>query len=320
MSPSDRHEAAAPSALTPRLAASPYSWGVRAVPGVEVVLPVERVLGEMAGLGLRATELGSAGYLPLEPDALRETLDAHGLRLISGFASLALHGESWDEARATAHEIVRAVAGAGGELFVIELVGDDVRCCRGLHEDAWVRLRERYGAVARIADDAGLRLALHPHTGSLVESEEDIARLAEHVEDVDWCLDTGHILLGGWSPAAFVREYGDRIVHVHLKDVDAQLAERLRAGELTLLEASQAGLIVPLGQGDCAIDETLGLLDDHGYDGWLVIEQPAALAEVPAEGEGPVAAMHASVEHVADLERERERAAAAAAASAGRAR
>jgi len=309
---------AAPRALTPRLAASPYSWGVHAVPGAEVVLPVERVLGEMAGLGIAATELGWPGYLPLDPQELRATLDAHGLRIVCGFASLALHGADWDAARAQAERIVATVAGAGGGLLSFELVGDDVSSCRQLHEDAWARLAERYAALRQLAAQAGLTLALHPHAGSLVESEEDVARLAEHVADVDWCLDTGHILLGGGSPTAFVERYGDRIVHVHLKDVNAALAARLRASELTLLEATQQGMIVPLGQGDCEIDAVIGLLDRHDYDGWLVIEQPYALAEVPAEGEGPVAAMRASVEHVAQLDR--ERAAAANPETAGRGR
>lgn len=299
---------AAPRALTPRLAASPYSWGVHAVPGAEVVLPVERVLSEMASLGIKATELGWAGYLPLDPQELRALLDAHGLRVVCGFASLALHGPSWDAARAEAERIIRTVSGAGAELFAFELVGDDVASCRELHEDAWARLAERYAALKHMAADAGLTLALHPHAGSLVESEQDIARLAEHVEDVDWCLDTGHILLGGGSPAAFVERYGDRIVHVHLKDVNASLASRLRARELTLLEATQQGMIVPLGQGDCEIDRVVELLDAHGYDGWLVIEQPYALSEVPAVGEGPFAAMRASVEHVAQLDRARAQA------------
>jgi len=303
MTPPDR-PASEPPALTPRLATNPYSWGVHAVAGADVVLPVERVLGEMAELGLHATELGHVGWLPLEAPALRAALDAHELRLIAGFASLALHGSSWEEARTSVQRIARTVGAAGGELLVIELVGDDVRSCVELHEDVWSRMRERLAVVARIAAGAGLRLALHPHAGSLVETEQDIARVAEYVE-VDWCLDTGHILLGGWSPAAFARTYGARIAHVHLKDADAALARRLRAGELTLLEATHAGLIVPLGQGDAEIAEVLRLLDEHAYDGWLVIEQPAALAAEPPAGQGPVEAMRASIDFIAALDRAR---------------
>ena len=102
----------------------------------------------------------------------------------------------------------------------------------------------------------GLTFALHPHAGTLVESAADVERLLA-TTDVGWCLDTGHLLIGGGDPAAFVRDHPDRVVHVHLKDVDAAVAARYRAGELTLMGATQAGLFRPSGQGDAGIAEVL---------------------------------------------------------------
>ena len=87
---------------------------------------------------------------------------------------------------------------------------------------------------------------LHPHAGTLVETAEDVRMALAHT-DVPWCLDTGHLLIGGLEPAQFVRDHGDRIGHVHLKDVNAPLAEKVRGGELSLVEAVQAGLFRPLG-------------------------------------------------------------------------
>ena len=80
-------------------------------------------------------------------------------------------------------------------------------------------------------------------------SAADVERMLA-ISDAGWCLDTGHLLIGGTDPTDFVRRHGDRIVHAHLKDVDAGIAQRLRAGELTLVEATQAGLFRPLGRGD----------------------------------------------------------------------
>ena len=48
--------------------------------------------------------------------------------------------------------------------------------------------------------------------------------------EVGWCLDTGHLLIGGTDPVQFAREHGDRVKHVHLKDVDGDLAADVRAG------------------------------------------------------------------------------------------
>ena len=126
--------------------------------------------------------------------------------------------------------------------------------------------------------------------------------------DVGWCLDTGHLLIGGCDPVAFARDHGDRVVHVHLKDVDAGVAARYRAGELTLMGATQAGLFRPLGQGDAGIAEVLALLDGHGYERWLVLEQDAALTgEEPPAGAGPVLDVQASIEFLTDRAPRRER-------------
>ena len=68
--------------LLDRVAGGPISWGICEVPGWGVQLPVDRVLSEMRELGLTATELGAIGWLPTDPDELRATLDAHGMRAI----------------------------------------------------------------------------------------------------------------------------------------------------------------------------------------------------------------------------------------------
>ena len=84
-----------------RLAAAPISWGVCEVPGWGLQLPPDRVLSEMAQLGLAATELGPQGWLPLDGRLAREQLDRHGLRLVGGFVPLVVHEPRLDATRAT---------------------------------------------------------------------------------------------------------------------------------------------------------------------------------------------------------------------------
>jgi len=117
------------------------------------------------------------------------------------------------------------------------------------------------------------------------------------LSDVAWCLDPGHLALGGYDPLAFVAAHGDRVAHVHLKDVDLKVAARLNAGELTLMTAVQAGLFVPLGAGDADIAALVAALDARGYDGWMVLEQDRAITGAPpAPGEGPARDAAASLE------------------------
>lgn len=291
-----------------RLAAAPISWGVCEVPGWGLQLPPSRVLAEMASLGLSATELGPVGYLPLDPSALRAQLAEHGLGLVGGFVPLVLHEPSLDGARLRAEEVAATMAAAGADVFVGALVMDEEWGAPAPLADAeFARLVEHLAAIEALVRDHGLTFALHPHAGTLVETAADVERLLA-ATDVGWCLDTGHLLIGGCDPVAFARDHADRVVHVHIKDVDAGVAARYRAGELTLMGATQAGLFRPLGQGDAGIAEVLASLDDHGYERWLVLEQDTALTgEEPPVGTGPVLDVRASIEFLTDTAPRRER-------------
>jgi inosose dehydratase len=301
-------EKGAPTAPTSRrLAGAPISWGVCEVPGWGLMLPPERVLREMAALGLRATELGPVGYLPLDAEQLRATLAPHGLSLAAAFVPLVLHEPRAEPALADAERLAALLAAAGADVFVAAVVVDQDWAPRiALDDAAWERVVRHLAQVEEVVAGHGLTLALHPHVGTLVETAEDVERVLA-TSDVGWCFDTGHLLIGGTDPAAFVRDHAQRIVHVHLKDVDAALAARVRSGELSLVAATQAGLFRVLGEGDCGIEEVVGLLDRHGYARWLVLEQDTAITgQEPPVGDGPVLDVRRSIEYLTTLAPQRE--------------
>ena len=278
-----------------RLAAAPISWGVCEVPGWGHQLAPERVFGEMASLGVRATELGPIGYLPFDPAAIREQLDRHGLRLVCGFVPLVLHEPELDSAEA--ERIAAVLAAAGAEIFNAAVVADAGWSPPvSLDDEGFKRVARHLAEVERRVAQHGLTLALHPHVGTQVETAADVERMLA-LSDVGWCLDTGHLLIGGVDPADFARRHGERVVHVHLKDVDDAVAEALRSGELSLVQAVQAGLFRPLGAGDVRIDEVLDGLG--GYERWLVLEQDTALTgEEPPVGSGPVVDVRTSIDYL----------------------
>ena len=294
--------------VTRRLAAAPISWGVCEVPGWGRMLPPERVLAEMAELGIRATELGPIGWLPEDLSGLRAALDGHGLRLVGGFVPLVLHEPSLEATRAEADRIARLFAAAGADVFVAAIVMDpEWSVPRALDDAEWGRLVAHLAEIDALVAGHGLKLALHPHVGTLVERAAEVERLLAD-SDVGWCLDTGHLLIGGVDPADFLRRHAGRVVHVHLKDVDDAVAARLRDGELSLMEATQAGMFRPLGQGDAGIDDVIRLLDGSGYDRWLVLEQDTAITgEEPPVGRGPVLDVKASIDYLTNLAPARER-------------
>jgi inosose dehydratase len=300
------NERAGVTTVLDRTAGAPISWGVCEVPGWGIQLPVHRVLREMSEVGLRATELGSIGYLPTDPGELTETLREFDLHLTGGFNALPLaHPARSDEAIQLVHDSARLLADAGATDYVTCVVSDPHNWERPdltqAHWDHMVAMLERIDAIVA---PLGLTQVLHPHVGSLVETAQEVQRLLD-TSDVGWVLDTGHLLIGGYDPVAFATTYADRVHLVHLKDLDIDIAHRLNAGELSLMESVQAGLFVPLGAGDASIAAVVRTMESHGYDRWYVIEQDAAITTgEPPEGDGPIRDVQMSVAFIRNLDAE----------------
>ena len=86
-----------------------------------------------------------------------------------------------------------------------------------------------------------------------------------------------------------------------VKDVNAGLTERVRAGEPTYFAAVRAGKYRPLGRGDVNITAIVSGPAAHGYDGWYVMEQDTIRETEPAAGEGPSHDVRASLAFLAGI-------------------
>ena len=280
----------AADSIADRLAAGPISWGACEVPDWGLMPSPDDVLSEMAQLGLRGTELGPPGFLPDEPAALRTTLERYGLTLVGGFVPLVLHGPELDQALEETRRAARLMSEAGGRVLVLAAVQDvDWSAPSELSDHEWGRLAAHLNAIEALAqEEYGMTVALHPHAGTLIETAAQVQRALKVVE-VGWCLDTGHLLIGGTDPVEFARKHGERVNHVHLKDVDGRLAAEVRTGRRSLLSATKDGLFTALGRGDARIADVLEGLQGHGYAGWLVLEQDTAITgDEPTVAGGPM--------------------------------
>jgi inosose dehydratase len=269
-----------------RIAAAPISWGVCEVPGWGAQMPVDRVLAEMRDLGIHATEAGPDGYLGADPSAAAELVRGFGLQLVGGFVPTVLHRPG---ALDPVERAAALFAAAGADVLIVAAAtgveGYDARPELSDHE--WRALLEGLDAAGEICAAHGLRCALHPHVGTMIEGPSEVERVLES-STVELCLDTGHLVIGGNDPVALARAAADRVSHVHLKDVDGALAERVLAGERTYSDAVRDGLYMPLGRGSVDVKGFVSVLEDAGYDGWYVLEQDAMLDADPPAGEGPL--------------------------------
>lgn len=282
-----------------RLAGAPISWGVCEVPGWGIMLPRERVLAEMRDLGLKASELGALGYLGDDPGEISALLESYSLGAVGGFVPLSLHEPSGRrQAEQDAVRAAQLLAGSGGTYFVTAVVVDpEWSAPFELDGRQWDELTSELAMVDRICADHGLRQVLHPHVGTLVET-------AHHVEavlarsDVHWCLDTGHLAIGGVDPVMFATDHGDRVELVHLKDVDLSLAPAVLEHKMTLLEATRSGLFRALGRGTVDVAGAVRALEAGGYSGWYVLEQDTTI-DGPSTGTAqPASDVQVSIDYL----------------------
>lgn len=285
---------------TRRIAGAPITWGVCEVPGWGYQMQPDRVLSEMAQLGMTATEMGPEGFLPDNPEELRSLLQRHGLELVGGFVPVVLHDpDRWEmELRRASRHIATLAAGGASMAVLAASTGEEgYETSAALSEDSWAHLVKAIEEVEEAARGQGMSVSLHPHYGTVIETPNQIERFLETCR-IGLCLDAGHIMVGGGDAVEIVQSAADRVSHVHLKDVDAALAAKVRDGELGYQEAVGAGLYRVLGAGDVDIGAIVTAVERSGYEGWYVLEQDTVLAGEPAEGHGPIDSARASYRYL----------------------
>lgn len=289
--------------LNKQLAGAPISWGVCEANGWGYQIEADRVLTEMRECGITATELGPDGYLPQDAKELARVLDGHGLDLCGAFVPIVLHKKdrlkaSYERARRQAE--VLAALNAGNFVLATPAEDGDYDSRDPMDAQAKAVFSESLPMITEIAKEFGLQMVLHPHAGTMFETPNDLDFLLNET-DINLCLDTGHIVVGGGNPLDIAKRAGSRVKHVHLKDCDAAAAARIQNRTSTYSTEVKNGMYKPLGQGDAQISEVIRFLDGINYEGKLVLEQDVMLDQAPAVGAGPISAVKESIDFLKSL-------------------
>jgi len=270
------------------LAAAPITWGVCELPGWGAVPEPAVVLDEMAAAGFQGTELGSPGFLPEDPKALRAELHKRALQLVGAFCPLPLSAPDGGEtALDDALALAKKLAAAGAHMLVAADAGDERRRAVAgrvhvddtLAEAQWRRAGAFLDQLAQRCAPLDVRVVFHPHAGTYVETPQELDALmaATSPDLIGICLDTGHLVYGGTDPVDVAARYCDRVRHVHVKDVSADVLERARREKTDYSQAVGNGVFTPLGRGSVDFPRLVRGLRDRGYDGWWVLEQDVRL-------------------------------------------
>lgn len=113
----------------------------------------------------------------------------------------------------------------------------------------------------------GIKIALHNHLGSLVETQEQLLAFLKACPECQLVLDTGHLTVAeGGNPLYIVENYFDRIAAVHVKEWVST--------DKTAQNWYDRGYFCELGAGNVPFDndKIVKLLIEKNYDGWIFVE------------------------------------------------
>jgi inosose dehydratase len=227
------------------------------------------VLSAISDAGYEGTELGPPGYLG-ERDNLRDRLEEHGLALVGGYIPIRFsEPQHWEEDLAAMNGTLDLFEAAEGADTKAVLASDQ---SIGLDSAGWRRLSEGVARAADLARNRDFEPTFHHHTATFVEAPWEIERVLE-LTDVGLLLDAGHLALGGGDPSQALRDWSERINHVHVKDVRNDVLASVIADGADMPEAWRRGVFCELGTGDVDLEGFFAELARSGYSGWLVVEQ-----------------------------------------------
>lgn len=265
--------------MSVKLGINPITWSNDDVPELGGDIPLETCLAETQQAGFLGTELG--GKFPREPQALKAVLGAHDLRLVSG----------WYDGRILEREVGAEFEAVLPHLTLLKALGAShvvyADTSRGRHDGIFQPISQRpiletsewagYGrkitALAERMADFGVGMAFHHHMGTIVETDDEIARLMSHTGPaVGLLYDTGHCAFSGGDPLAMLRDHAARVVHVHCKDVRPAMLAKARREDMSFMAAVLDGIFTVPGDGALDFVPLLRLLAERDYTGWLVVE------------------------------------------------
>ncbi len=223
--------------------------------------------------GMLGAEYGFTASISLDahPARIREMAGAAGITLTSVCAHANLLDPPAPETYATT-EVIKAIRLANllGVKQVITTESEPkTDFGHGLSRDEQLlMIREKLYWPVRWAAELGVELLIEPH-GAITDTIDGMQAILDglgHEENVGVCLDTGNSWLGGSEPLDYIKTFGDRIKHVHWKDMAAEM--EAQRGKLT----GTGMAVIPLGDGVVGIEAIVKALLDIGFDGPTTLE------------------------------------------------
>ena len=265
------------------LGTAPDSWGIW-FPNDPKQPHWSQFLDEVAESGFRTIELGPFGYLPTEPERLKDELGKRGLSLTGGTVGTATHrgGDAFEQSCRDAFEICELLTAMDVHYLVAlpemytDLHTGVLNQPVDLSAGQWGDLVDGLSELGRLTlSEYGVAVGFHPHVDTHVDTAHFVDKFLADTDPgaVSLCLDTGHIEYCSGDNREIVNRHPERISYIHLKQVNPAVAAQARADHVGFYEAVQRGAMVEPPLGAPAMAPLLDDLAALGRDLRLIIEQ-----------------------------------------------
>lgn len=135
------------------------------------------------------------------------------------------------------------------------------------------RMTDMIGQAAEVLRSEGIRAGLHNHVGTWIETEDEIEHVLGAIDPalLGASFDVGHLAWAGIDPVSMLTRHADRIIDLHIKDLDLTIAAQSRAVPSGYAATTDAGIFLEPGLGTMDLPGMLGALPED-FGGWIIVE------------------------------------------------
>ena len=265
-----------------KLGIAPIAWTNDDMPDLGKENTFEQCVSEMALAGFTGSEVGNK--YPKDPEVLKKALELRGVEICNQWFSSFLITKPFEEVEKEFRAQLAFLKAMGAKVIGASEQSHSVQGQMDtpvfghkyeMNDEEWDIFCTGMNMLGKIAkEEYGIALTFHHHMGTVVQSLAEVDRMMENTdpEYVSLLFDTGHFTYCGEDPLEVVKKYVHRIKHVHLKDIRPEVVEQVKKENMSFLAGVRAGAFTIPGDGCINYDPIFKVLEDAGYEGYMVVE------------------------------------------------
>ena len=182
--------------------------------GAQLIIWGQRASSDLAGV---LEEVASLGYEGIEagPDTFKDIPDPKGILATHGLSLAGLHMSVDAASTETVGDALALLGRADSRYLMFSGAGG-----RDNSDENYLKNSKRLEGFGKLARKRGVTVCYHNHWQEIANNAKGTRIILENTspEHASLCVDTYWVKCGGMSPVKFIKENGDRVAYLHLKD------------------------------------------------------------------------------------------------------